>query len=445
MSKMRHIFCVFLLSVLFFCGVCFAEDAFTVNVVAYGTANSSTVAVDKNNSPVMVSAHIPGHEGLSIITQTPSGYEATDIPDTNYLTLPRLKITSNNELSLVYLKGISHGFEPPSFELWYGSKGSWFDWTPSKIEDSTSFLARPDMDLTSNDIPHIVYYGGDGSIFHAFFDVHSGQWIKEKLTGFGSGVEFSNLSIEIVPDGKIMISASADTHEVKVAVYSDGFWSYLPSLRGDPYIYIYIYIYIYGYLMMSSGSFTADSLPAVAFERSGQIIYAVYINDIIGWVETVVASVVPPSSSSHYSIALAHSSTNVPAIVYVDYRSLMYATNVAGGWTTTLIGEVGAVLGARPYLIFDRNDKPLMVYNGYDECADMPTLNIAGIGLEGFNIADLNNDKIVNFSDFAILAEHWMTTLPGPDKTVGDFDQNAKIDALDLRWLSCYWLNYAGH
>jgi hypothetical protein len=109
-----------------------------------------------------------------------------------------------------------------------------------------------------------------------------------------------------------------------------------------------------------------------------------------------------------------------------------------------MIDEVDAVLGAKPNLIFDHNDKPLMVYDGYDECAGVQTLNIAGIGLEGFNIADLNNDKIVNFYDFAVLAEHWMTTLPEPDKTVGDLTGDAVIDAKDLKWLSCYWLNYAG-
>jgi hypothetical protein len=425
---MNRICCVYLLCVLSFCGVCFADDAFTVNIVAYGTANSGTVAVDINNSPIVVTSSLSGYDGLSIITQTPAGYEANGVPDTNGGVWPRLKFTSNSELSLVYLKNLSEA--ALSYELWYGSKGSWFDWTFSRIEgppSSYSSISRPDMDLTANDIPHIVYYrsgGIQGSwVFHTFFDVHSQQWIKEQLTGFGSGGGLSNLSIDIAPDGKIMASAS-NTQEVKVAVYSDGSWSYLPSLQA-------------GTGRISSGSFTADSLPAVAFERSGQIIYAVYINDVIGWAETIVAPVITPSSQ--YSIALAHSSTDVPGIVYVDNQSLMYASNVAGGWTTTMIDEQVAQ-DAKPNLIFDHNDKPLMVYDGYDECADMLTLNIAGIGLEPFNIADLNKDKVVNLHDFAILASYWMTILPEPDLAIGDFDQNAKIDALDLRWLSCNWL-----
>ena len=425
---MNRISRVYLLCVLSFCGVCFADDSFTVNVVSYGTTNSGTVAVDMNNSPVIAS-HTADYEGISIITQTPAGYEANGVPDTNGGVWPRLKFTSNNELSLVYLKNLSD--IEISYELWYGSKGSWFDWTFSRIEGSPPSyfsLSRPDMDLTSNDIPHIVYYRSGGvqgsGIFHTFFDVHSQQWIKEKLTGFGSGT-LSNLSIDIDPDSKIMVSAS-NTQEVKVAVYSDGFWNYLPSLQA-------------GSNKISSGSFTADSLPAVAFERSGQIIYAVYINDIIGWVETVVAPVVAPSSQ--YSIALAHSSTNVPGIVYVDNRSLMYATNVAGGWTTTMIDE--QVAGeAMPNLIFDHNDKPLMVYGGYDEYADMQTLNIAGIGLEGFNVADLNNDKIVNFSDFAVLAEYWMDeTCCAPNWCKGtDFDHSGSVDMLDLATFARYWL-----
>jgi hypothetical protein len=102
-------------------------------------------------------------------------------------------------------------------------------------------------------------------------------------------------------------------------------------------------------------------------------------------------------------------------------------------------------IGGYPDLIFDCNDKPLIAYVGFDDCLGVQVIKLAGIGLEGFNIADLNNDKIVNFSDFAILAEHWMATLSVPDKTIGDFDQNAVIDSSDLKWLGCYWLNTAGH
>ncbi len=53
---------------------------------------------------------------------------------------------------------------------------------------------------------------------------------------------------------------------------------------------------------------------------------------------------------------------------------------------------------------------------------------------------DLNNDKFVNFEDFAVMAEYWMTVLPEPDISVGDFTLDAAVDFGDLKWMSCNWL-----
>ena len=52
----------------------------------------------------------------------------------------------------------------------------------------------------------------------------------------------------------------------------------------------------------------------------------------------------------------------------------------------------------------------------------------------------MNNDKFVNFEDFAFMAEYWMTVLPGPDISVGDFTLDAAVDFGDLKWISCNWL-----
>jgi hypothetical protein len=407
MNKMKHIFYVFMLSALFFCGECFAEDSWTVNTMTYGVSGPPAVAVDINNNPVAVFTETYPSSILYTAYQTDTGYQVKQDMNIPNASSPKIAITSNNELAVSFLK---------SGQLWYGSKSSWFDWVFSQVQAS---VAVADMALTTNDIPHIVY-DYQKYIYHAFYDVHSQQWVKEQLSGFGNHSP-STVSIDIASDGKIMISCS-ENGNIRTAVYSDGFWNYLPLLSGGYY--------------RADAAFTSDGLPAVAFEAPSQIVYAVYINDIIGWVETPVTTYV-----SRAFCSLAESSTGIPAIAYIDGDKLMYATNVAGGWTTVQIDEKSGY----PDLIFDRNNKPLISYVGFDDCLGVPVIKLAGIGLEGFNIADLNNDKIVNFSDFAILAEHWMTTLPGPDITIGDFDQNAKIDASDLKWLSCYWLNYAGH
>jgi len=55
---------------------------------------------------------------------------------------------------------------------------------------------------------------------------------------------------------------------------------------------------------------------------------------------------------------------------------------------------------------------------------------------------DFNNDEIVNFSDFAIFASHWMDdTCLGPDWCDGtDFDKSGKVAIPDLAKFVEYWL-----
>jgi hypothetical protein len=395
---MKRIICVFLFGVIAVRGDCFA-DSWTINAIAYDIGRRATVAVDINNKPIVASESYP--QNLVLIRQIPEGYEVNSIPQTSNGSYPKLKVTSNNELALSFLK---------SGQLWYGSKSDWFDWIFSQVQ--SSYVTIFDVALTANDIPHIAY-NYQNWIYHAFYDVHSQQWVKEQLTGFGNHT-FAAISIDIDLDDRIMISCS-EGGNVQTAVYSDGFWNHLPSLSG----------------YRADCSFTADNLPAVAFERSSQIIYAVHINEVIGWAETSVATFM-----SRAYCSLAHSSTGIPGIAYIDDGALMYATNVAGGWTTIQIDEKGNY----SELIFDHNDKPLIVYNSYDYCLDMPVLKLAGIGLEGFNIADLNNDKVVNFKDFAVTAEYWMAQSTPPDFLTGDLNKDGFVNNEDLRWLSCNWL-----
>ena len=395
---MKRTCCVLLLCAVVFCGYCTADDGFTINTIARGVKGAASVAVDIDNTPIVV---YETYEHLVLVTQTPTGYETNSIPYTYFCSVPKLKVTSNNELALSFLMAGAW--------IYYGSEANWFDWVFSQVEgpDVTSV----DMTLTANDIPHIAY-NYQGRIYHAFFDIHSQQWVKEELCGFGNHT-FTVVAIDVASDGRIMILCSEGLN-IRTAVYSDGYWNYLPWLQGD----------------RPDCSFTCDNLPAIAFTRSGQLVYAVYINDVIGWVETVVA----PAGGT--LVSLEHSSTGIPGIAYVDNSTLMYATNVAGGWTTVQVDE----RGNHPDLIFDSNDKPLIVYNSYDDCLGLPVLKLAGIGLDSFSIADLNNDEVVNFADFAILAEYWMESSAPPDFLPGDLKKDGIVDGYDLQWFCCYWL-----
>jgi hypothetical protein len=404
-EKMMKCICfVFLLCTVFFCSDCLA-DSWAVNTIAYGIEGSASVAVDINNSPIVVSGKYS--RDLMLIRQTPNGYEVNSISQASGGRYPKLKVTTNNELALSFLI---------SDQLWYGSKSDWFDWVFSQVEISSVKIA--DMALTANDIPHIVYYDYQGWIYHAFYDIHSQQWVKEQLSGFGNHT-FLSTSVDIDSDGRIVISCS-EGGNIRTAIYSDGFWNYLPLLTG------------YGAV---DAAFTPDNLPSVVFGRPYQLIYAVYINDIIGWVETVVDSsaLLPPPG---YPISLSYDSAGIPGIAYMNTGKLMYATNVAGGWTILQID----LNGSYPDLIFDHNDKPLIVYSSYDDCIGVSVTKLAGIGLEGFNVADLNNDKIVNFRDFAVMAEYWMAQSTPPDFLAGDLNKDSFVNNGDLKWLGCNWL-----
>ena len=411
---MKRFLCVFIITwAVVFCGKCFAEDNWTVNTIVYGMESLPSVAVDTNNMPI-IAASVPDGQNIFLIIQTPVGYKVNEIPDTDMGWVTSFKITSNNELALTYTRYGSSG-------TWYGSKGSWFDWVFDEVAPQGQSY-YPDMDLTSKDIPHIAYFNGSsGYVEHAVFDVHSQQWIKEPLTGFGIATPFYYTSIDIASDDKIMV-CSSNNMDILVAIQQHGFWNYLPAINvGSVPLGLHC-------------SFTADNLPAIAYIIQGMLYYAVYINDIIGWVKTSVSPAFVDRPS--YSVSLTHSLTGITGIAYIDENKIRYATNIDAGWTTTEIDAVGHY----PDLIFDHNDKPLIVYSSYNNCVGMPVLKLAGIGLEEFNIADLNNDKLVNFKDFAIMADHWMTILPEPDLKIGDFNQNAKVDALDLKWLCCNWL-----
>ena len=55
---------------------------------------------------------------------------------------------------------------------------------------------------------------------------------------------------------------------------------------------------------------------------------------------------------------------------------------------------------------------------------------------------DFNNDTIVNFADFALLASYWQQTNCGDVNDCGgtDLDINGKVDVNDLMLFTDYWL-----
>jgi len=367
---MKLLLCAFIIiCAAVFCGNCFAEDTWTINTVAYGISGPPSVTVDINNNPVMAFTSNPySYSYLYTATQTDTGYQVEKVQVRSPAVWPRIATTSNNELAMTFneIRGFC-----------YASKGSWFDWAFSYPQIQIGVL---DLALTDNDIPHTVSIRSPGYVEHAFFDVHSQQWAKETLSGFGQLMS-GYAKIDIDSSGKILVCCFDNSKgKTLCAVSSNGFWNYLPVINSAIY---------------PDCSFTADGLPSVAYIKSNQICYAVYVNDIIGWVETQIAY-----CSSNSWVSLGHSSTGIPGISYFSNNKLMYATNIAGGWTTTEIDVVGT--SSYSDLIFDKNDKPLIVYNGIDaRLGNLPMIKLAGIGLAslktGFDVSGTVTDRLTGF------------------------------------------------
>jgi hypothetical protein len=254
---------------------------------------------------------------------------------------------------------------------------------------------------------------------HNYFDVHSGQWAMESLSGFSDiSPPLYKPYIDIASDGRIVIGISAN-ERIQTAIKENGYWTYLPILTG----------------LAASGGFTTDGNPSVAFMDSNSgLNYAVYVNDTIGWAVTPVDYL---ASQGYPSLAQSSTATPGIAVMTVDGR-LTYHTNITSGWTTTLIEENMTAPGPVK-LIFDNNDKPLIVYangiNGMD-------LKLAGTDLTYFSFADLNDDAKVNLSDFAIFAQNWkMTTPPEQEKFPGDLNKDDIVDVTDLQTFTRFWLD----
>jgi hypothetical protein len=58
-------------------------------------------------------------------------------------------------------------------------------------------------------------------------------------------------------------------------------------------------------------------------------------------------------------------------------------------------------------------------------------------------VADVDMDHAVNFTDYAIFADHWMDdTCSDPNWCDGtDFDHSGNVDMLDLATFARYWLS----
>ncbi|MHB9071780.1 MAG: MSCRAMM family protein [Sedimentisphaerales bacterium] len=332
-----------IISAAVFCNQCFADDSWAINTVAYGviTSGKSSVVVDINNMPIVICYASSPTNYFKLIKQTPSGYDVNLFGSIfSSMAYPHLKINSNNELGLSHIAGS---------KLYYACKGDWFDWQSSQVNINIigGISSIFDMCFTSNDVPHILC--GGSANYHVFFDIHSQQWTSESMS----------FPIAMGKNGEILTG-----RENGFAVYLDGYVNYLPTV-GSSIIY--------------DGDFTPDGLPVVICYKSGTLCYEVYVNDIIGWVETQIAPI-----SSREKASLAFSSTGIPGIVYNYNGALIYTTNIAGSWTTTEIDTSGYY----PDLIFDRNDKPLIAYNGTDTFGwNLPVVKLAGIGLTNMNNA----------------------------------------------------------
>jgi hypothetical protein len=292
----------------------------------------------------------------------------------------------------------------------FAAKSSWFDWTFS-IEMSESVANAA---ISDNDILHTVVWERYGRLYHQWFDPKSNTWIKH-----------------FIADNSIY--PSIDTYEDKVLIslylYNRGYFVVLKE--EDNYNYLQVLNDI-DYPVSFKANFDNDGCPAVAYSKGENLIYTVYINDIIGWVETET------DIDCDYVLRLDHSSTGTPGIAYTNNGKLYYASNIAGIWTSVFIDRLA---WGMPDFKFDKNDKPVIAYVGYDVGLHNSVLKLAGTDIPPYNIIDIDESNAVNFTDFALFVSQWgQSSDPQQERLSADFDGNGEVDQYDLRNFSCNWL-----
>jgi hypothetical protein len=70
-------------------------------------------------------------------------------------------------------------------------------------------------------------------------------------------------------------------------------------------------------------------------------------------------------------------------------------------------------------------------------CLTICSLALAGSNLDPNLYPNLNGDEIINFTDFALMANNWLLT---DDGLAGDFDDSNLVDYNDLSSIANYWL-----
>jgi hypothetical protein len=110
----------------------------------------------------------------------------------------------------------------------------------------------------------------------------------------------------------------------------------------------------------------------------------------------------------------------------LDYHALSVGTCSIGLYDYAPSGDVGP--DPNPY---DPGDPPPFQAN---------LLQV--LSFHHVTSRDYNDDALVNFADFAILAQHWRQTLvSGPNETRAlDLNADERIDVFDLALFSQYWL-----
>jgi hypothetical protein len=396
------------ISVLFLlCGACWAED-FTVNIVGTGHYGFHSLDVDGNGEAVILKSVGPDHP-LYFLRES-DHFDPVELPDSLDGEYPSVDITSNNETAVCYVRNNT---------LWYGQKGSWYEWTNSMIPGSTG-AAVPVMKLGPGDVPYIAYASIPGNnLMCCHFDVQSGQWVHEFVMNTPQ-VIFRPF-IDIADDGRVMVGISdMGYNKTRVAIKVDGGWTYLPFIEG----------------IRADGEFTSDGKPSAAVMDGNMLYYGVYINEIIGWERSTVENMY----SNNFYVTLGQSSGGKTGLAVINFstQTLTYHSNT-GGWTTTVIEDYGAL--TVPELVFDNDDKPLISYGGHYECMGTLVTKLAGVGIDYFSMADLDYDAKVDLHDYSIFAENWLGESYGEESLLsGDFDGNGIVDLYDFKWFLCFWM-----
>lgn len=201
--------------------------------------------------------------------------------------------------------------------------------------------------------------------------------------------------------------------------------------------------YVKIYRSIDAGNSWSDITEDLATMHSrNDIMYAIWVSSydpyslLVGTSRGIFKTTAPigrgPRERGWASTSLTYSTR---AFAYYQARETVYAGTEGQGVYYTLDG------GSSWHRLNDGLECLKVLSMGLDSENGWLYAGTDGGAVWRLGIVDVNNDGMINFSDYAVFADNWMNTCSAPDWCRGcDLNSSGAVDLEDLLNLAGHWL-----